>query len=152
MDDRKVQAMKRWKTPTTVKDVRALLGSANYYRWQIPHYSDNVAPLTDLTKTMSGGGCQWGPNEERAFQWIRDSFLNDVLVTQFQYGWPTVLETDASAYAYALVISQQNLHTDKIQPVVFHSGKFKDAEKRWPIRDKELYAFVNAFDEFRHFL
>ena len=36
--------------------------------------------------------------------------------------------------------------------MVFHSGKFKDAEKRWPIRDKELYAIVNVFDEFRHFL
>ena len=39
-----------------------------------------------------------------------------------------------------------------MRPVVFHSGKFKDAEKRWPIRDKELYAIVNAFEEYRHFL
>ncbi len=34
----------------------------------------------------------------------------------------------------------------------FHCGKFKDAENRWPIRDKELYAIVNAFEEYRHFL
>ena len=36
--------------------------------------------------------------------------------------------------------------------MVFYSGKFKDAEKRWSIHDKELYAIVNAFEEYRHFL
>ena len=36
--------------------------------------------------------------------------------------------------------------------MVFHSRKFKNAAKRWPIRDKELYAIVNAFEEYRHFL
>ena len=36
--------------------------------------------------------------------------------------------------------------------MVFHSGKFKDAEKRWLIRDKELYTIVNAFEDYRHFL
>ena len=69
-----------------------------------------------------------------------------------RYGWPTILESDASAYAYASVISQRNPETGEVRPVVFHSSKFKDAEKRWPIRDKELYAIVNAFNEFRHFL
>ena len=147
---RPVKAIKEWQQPQTVKDVRALLGSANYYRWLIPHYSDNVSPLTDLTRTKNnvGKGIEWGSEQEAAFQWIKDRFITDVAVTQFRSGWPTILETDAWAYAYASVISQRNPETGDVRPVVFHSGKFKDAEKRWPIRDKELYAIVNAFDEF----
>ena len=98
MDDKKVQAMKDWEVPKTVKDVRALLGSANYYRWLLPHYSDNVSPLTDLTKTKTRGGFQCGATQQSAFEWLKNHFLTDVLVTQFRHGWPTILETDTSPY------------------------------------------------------
>ena len=56
MDEKKVKAIKEWQQLQTVKDVRALLGLANYYRWLIPHYSDNVSLLTDLTRTKNKVG------------------------------------------------------------------------------------------------
>ena len=37
IDERKVKAIKEWQQPQTVEDVRALLGSANYYTT----YTDN---------------------------------------------------------------------------------------------------------------
>ena len=97
MDKKKVQAIKDCKVPRTVKDVRALLGSANYHRWLLTHDSHNVFPLTDLTKTKTGGGFQWGTTQQQALEWLKNNFITDIPITQFQHGWLTILETDASA-------------------------------------------------------
>ena len=50
MDERKVQAVIDWPTPTKVTELRSFLGLANYYRRFIKGYSKIVSPLTDLMK------------------------------------------------------------------------------------------------------
>ena len=47
---KKVAAVKEWKTPTTLKQVRGFLGLASYYRRFIPNFSELASPLTHLTK------------------------------------------------------------------------------------------------------
>jgi hypothetical protein len=46
----KVKTTKEWPIPQNVKDVRAFLGYANFYRQFIRNYSGICRPLTDLTK------------------------------------------------------------------------------------------------------
>ena len=69
MDEKKVKPIKEWQQPQTVNDVRTLLGSANYYPWLIPQYSDNGSPLSDLkcTKNKVGKVIQWGTKQETPF-------------------------------------------------------------------------------------
>ena len=50
MDERKVQAVIDWPTPTKVTKLRSFLGLANYYRRFIKGYSKIVSPLTYLLK------------------------------------------------------------------------------------------------------
>ncbi|KAL5575999.1 hypothetical protein UlMin_017698 [Ulmus minor] len=46
MDMKKVRAIQEWKTPANVKELRSLLGLANYYRRFVEEYSKTAAPLT----------------------------------------------------------------------------------------------------------
>lgn len=46
MDPEKVQAIKEWKSPTSVKAVRSFLGFANYYRLFIKDFALLAKPLT----------------------------------------------------------------------------------------------------------
>ena len=48
-DPAKVEAIKQAEAPTSVSDVRSLLGMANYVSRFIRDYADIVAPLRDLT-------------------------------------------------------------------------------------------------------
>ena len=50
MDPKKVQAIVDWEYPSNVKDVRAFLGFANFYRRFIDSFSYLAAPLVALTK------------------------------------------------------------------------------------------------------
>ena len=46
----KLNVVREWETPTSVKDIRSFWGFANYYRRFVPGYASIAAPLTMLTK------------------------------------------------------------------------------------------------------
>ncbi len=47
-DPEKVEAVKSWKTPGTVKELRSFLGFCSYYRKFIEGFSKIAGPLHDL--------------------------------------------------------------------------------------------------------
>ncbi len=55
VDPAKAEAMEKWPTPINVKDVRAFLGLASYYRRYIPGFSTVAAPMTNLTRQVTSG-------------------------------------------------------------------------------------------------
>ena len=64
---------------------------------------------------------------------------------------PIMVETDASDYALAAVLSNctpdGNYHL-----VAFHSRTFNDAEMNYDVHDKELTAIYHAFKRWQHYL
>jgi Reverse transcriptase (RNA-dependent DNA polymerase) len=50
MDAVKLEGIRDWPVPTTLKQTRSLLGFGNFYRKFIFHYSELARPLNDLTK------------------------------------------------------------------------------------------------------
>ncbi len=50
VDPAKTEAVEKWPTTVNVKDVRAFLGLASYYRRYIPGFSMVAAPMTNLTQ------------------------------------------------------------------------------------------------------
>ncbi len=65
VDPMKTAAVQDWPTPRTVKDVRAFLGLASYYRHYIPNFASVAAPLTGLTK--KDAKLIWGDDCKQAF-------------------------------------------------------------------------------------
>ena len=50
----KLEAAKSFQMPNSVKKIREFVGLANYFRFLIPHFSENATQLTKLTKSNSG--------------------------------------------------------------------------------------------------
>jgi len=44
----KIKVVKKWKTPTKIKEVESFLGFANFYRIFIQNFSHTVKPLNKL--------------------------------------------------------------------------------------------------------
>jgi hypothetical protein len=68
-----------------------------------------------------------------------------------------LVETDASGFAIAAIISQQVADSEDSSkshwhPVAFFSRKMTDVESRYETHDGELLAIVMAFRHWRHYL
>jgi hypothetical protein len=104
MDPAKVAAIQEWGVPRTLKDVQAFLGFANFYRRFVYGFSDLAKPLTHLTR---GEPKDFRMTSEAiaAFEKLKLAFCSDAVLAHFDPDLPCVLETDASDYVYAAVLS-----------------------------------------------
>ncbi|KAH0610200.1 uncharacterized protein H6S33_011727 [Morchella sextelata] len=149
MDPEKVIDVLEWTTPTNLRDVQVFLGFANFYRRFILGYSKIVAPLTALTK--KNVKFEWTDEREEAFQTLKKMFTTAPILAHFNPDRKIVIETDASDYVSAGILSQRD-NEGILHPVAFFSKKHSPAECNYEIYDKELLAIIRCFEEWRHHL
>lgn len=53
MEDKRIEAVKAWPEPKSVRDIQVFLGFANFYRRFIQGFSRIAAPLNSMLKTTS---------------------------------------------------------------------------------------------------
>lgn len=146
VDPKKVEAIRAWEAPKTVKDVRSFLGFANFYRAFIPHFADLSAPLTRLTgKDVV---FKWDDDCQNAFVELKELFITAPILAHFEEGRETVVETDASGWATGAVLSQVQ-DDGVLRPCAYLSQKMNPAEANYEIHDKELLAIIRALKEWR---
>jgi hypothetical protein len=145
----KVQVIRDWPEPRKVKDVQSFLGFANFYRRFIHNFSDITIPLTRLTRKSAA--FVFGDRERSAFEALKEAFCTAPVLTHWVPDRPITIETDASDYALAAILSI-TLDSGEIHPVAFHSRSFNSTEMNYDTHDKELYAIFEAFRIWRHYL
>jgi hypothetical protein len=146
MDPAKVNTILEWQPPKSVKDIQIFLGFANFYRRFIKNYSKITAPLTKLLRKESK--FTWNDAAQDSFDSLKKSFTTAPILTHFDPERNIVLETDASDFALAGIISHPAGH-GRLQPIAFYSRKFNDAELNYEIYDKELLAIIACLKEWR---
>ena len=149
MSERKIEAIRNWPEPKTVKNIQEFLGFANFYRRFIEGFSKIAHPLTAQTK--KGLTFDWTPQCQKAFDTLKQRFIEAPILKHFRSSLPTEVETDASDFALGAIMSQQQ-PTTVLHPIAFHSRKFKSAELNYDIHDKEMLAIVEAFKLWEHML
>ena len=149
MDPVKVKIIQDWPEPQKVKDVQSFLGFANFYRCYIHNYSNIVVPLTCLIQKNT----PWNFSDKcrLAFSLLKNAFTSALVLTHWCPKLPLIVETDASEYALAAILSIQEASGD-IHPIAFHSRTFSDSELNYDIHDKELLAIFDAFKLWQHYL
>ncbi|GKA26248.1 putative reverse transcriptase domain-containing protein [Tanacetum coccineum] len=74
VDPSKIEAVKNWKAPRTLTEVRSFLGLAGYYHRFIKNFSKIAKSLTILTQKCKI--FDWGEEQELAFQTLKDKLCN----------------------------------------------------------------------------
>ena len=143
MDPAKVACIQEWPQPRSVTDIQRFLGFCNFYRRFIAAFSRIASPLTALTQ--KDHPFAWTPECESAFQQLKRAFQDGTMLTHFDPTRKTVLETDASDFVTAAILSQYD-NNQVLRPVAFMSKKMNPAQCNYEIYDKELLAIVDAFE------
>ena len=151
MEPEKIETIKNWPIPSRKKQVQSFLGFANYYRNFIAGYSEKARPLTRLTEEVP---FIWEKEQNDSFNELIQAFINEPILRQFDRSLPTIMETDASNQAIAGILSQYHVENEVkiLHPVEYHSRTLSTSQRNWPIHDKELFAIVDCFQQWRHWL
>lgn len=152
MDTKKMSAVMDWTCPKHFKDLQAFLGFANFYRRFIRNFSKLAAPLTVLSKKEPGTKEHipfvWTTAHQFAFDTLKTAFTSAPVLMHFNPEKSIIVETDASDYVSAGVLSQKD-DQGILHPVAFFSKKHSPAECNYEIYDKELLAIIRSFEEWR---
>ncbi|XP_042611952.1 uncharacterized mitochondrial protein AtMg00860-like [Cyprinus carpio] len=106
MDEGKVNAVRDWPIPTTIKELQRFLGFANFYRRFIQNYSAITSPLTSLLRNKPKL-LSWTPAATEAFNSLKKAFTTAPLLVHPDPNRPFVVEVDASTTGVGAVLSQQ---------------------------------------------
>ena len=90
----KVKAVRDSKRPETKEAVKSFLGMVGYLSKFIDRYSSITAPLRKLTERKVK--FEWGPEEEAAFNKLKDSITNEKTMIYFNPKRPIVVRVEAS--------------------------------------------------------
>ena len=106
----KVDAVKTFPQPRTVKEQRRFLGLVNYYQRFLKAVSQTLAPLTDLlTKgKVKAKRLTWNNEAANAFETIKLQIVDETMLSFPVCDAETLLTVDSSGSSVGAVLSQVN--------------------------------------------
>ena len=149
MDLVKVSMIQSWPEPRNICKVQSFLGFANFYQCFISHYAEFTQPLTNLCRKNTPW--QFGESESAAFHHLKMAFRLAPVLYHWALDLPMTVETDASDYAIAGILSITTLDLE-ICPIAFHSQSLHDAERNYDTHNKELLAVFDCYKAWQHYL
>ena len=125
--EEKIDAINRIVPPTTKKQVRSFIGTMNFYRRFIPHFSEIALPLTDLTTKDKSNKVKWLQDHQKAFDKLKQCITQYPVLRSPNFDKVFYLQTDASDRGIGAVLLQEDCGIR--HPVMYISKKLSSAEE-----------------------
>lgn len=135
--------------PKDIHELRAFNGLVNNYSKFIPNYAHIMSPLYSLLKKESK--FEWSNQCQKAFERMKLEVTSDQVLVHFNPKLPIILESDASQYAIAGVLSHRFSDGSK-KPIAFISRALSKSEKNYSVIDKEALAIIFSVIKLRQYL
>lgn len=153
---KKIEAIKNFPEPKTIKDIRSFLGLSGYYRRFIRDYAKLAKPLTSLLRGEGGHTSKSTSNKtpinfnedaKSAFKKIKNTLISeDIILTYPDFNKEFHLTTDASKYALGAVLEQEG------KPITFISRTLSKTEENYATNEREMLAIIWALKALRNYL
>ena len=123
MEQEKIKTVKKWKTPTRLKDIKSFLGFANFYRRFIHNFSHTARPLNKLKGKKEW---KWEEEHQRAFEELKEKITSQLVLSLPRREGKFRVETDVSGHAIGGVLFQEQ--DGKWKPIAFLSRTMQPAK------------------------
>ena len=148
--DSKIEAIKKWKAPTDIHELRSFLGAIGYYRTFIDKYAQTTAPLCKLLR--KGIKYQWKEDQEESFILLKEKLMNAPILMFPSFSKEFIIRTDASYDGLGGVLLQVNEETNKEHPIHYVSRTLSKHEKNYGITDLEGAALFYCLTKFKPYI
>ena len=136
MDERKVQVILDWPSPSKVAELRSFLGLANYYKKFVQRYSKKVAHLIDLL--IQDKKWVWTNACQEVFEKLKAAVSSEPVLCLPDFELPLEVHTNAFDKAIGGVLVQEK------NPIAYKSGKLNDAEQKCSAHEKEMIVVIHC--------
>ena len=150
----KIKTISELERPNTVRTVRRLLGSLNFYSSFIPNMQHVMIPISNLLKGKGDlDQVVWTREAENA--WLHMKLL---ISQKLQLSLPDYnlnkfhLITDASPVSVASALMQRSEEGEVWKELDFDSKKLNPVQQRWAQVELELFAIINGLKHNRDML
>ena len=150
MEQVKVDAIRNWQPPCTVRVVQEFIGFCNFYQRFIKNFTEVAQPLHNLTKLNAKW--EWGPRQQHAFETLKEVICTAPILIHTDPDEKFRVETDTSNYVYGVILSQKDKVDTKQHPVAFFLKSMTLAERNYGILDKEGLVIIKALQHWCHWL
>ena len=147
-DPEKVKAVKEWPVPASIRDVRAFLELAGYYRRFIANFASIARPLHAMTD--KGKKFSWTSEANESFQKLKEALTSSPILVMPTDSDELVLDTDASDGSIGCVLSQRQAGHEKV--IAYASRCLDRREVNYCVTRKELLAIVYSLRYFKQYL
>ena len=145
----RVKAIVEAPTPQNQSDVRSFLESVQFCAKFIPNFATISSPLWDLTSKYVKW--QWGAEDSKAFQEIKDLLTRAPVMAYHRQGATTRLTTDASCWSWSDP-SGAKTRRRTYRPIYYASWKLTKVEARYYQFEREALAVRWACEKFYLYL
>uniref|UniRef100_A0A7G3ANC8 RNA-directed DNA polymerase n=1 Tax=Lutzomyia longipalpis TaxID=7200 RepID=A0A7G3ANC8_LUTLO len=146
----KIEAIQNYPKPSTVKEVRQLLGMCGWNRRFIKDYAKIMAPISNLLKGKPNR-IVWTSEAERAFEEIKRALGSAPILRNPKYDRVFHVCTDASDVGIGAQLTQRDDNGDEYT-VTYISQKLSETQKKWSIGERECLSVIVALNKWRHYL
>ena len=155
----RIKAIHDLPTPKSIRDLRSVLGMANFVRRFVKDYSDLTAPLVELTRKSfvirTSFKKAWDPAQYAACQKLKDA-LSEAPVLRFpDFSRDFVVHTDASEQGVVAFLAQPskgNTDGKELDIVAYYSKRCSRGQSHYSPTTKECLAVVWALTHWRPYL
>lgn len=148
VDPDKVKAMLDLPTPSSVGEVRRVVGTFSWYRRFVPDFSSIIAPITALLRKNIK--FVWTEECNKSFRHLKECLVSAPILSCPDYTKPFVVQTDASGYGIAAVLTQPNPDGDKV--IAYLSRSLTKQERNFSVTQRECLAVLWAVEKLRPYL
>lgn len=148
-DPRKIEAVKKYPTPTNKEESHRFVSFANYYRKFIKNFSLIAKPLNNLNKKSSE--FVWSEDCEKSFLTLKEKLMNPPILAYPDFTKSFIVTVDASKVGCGAVLSQINEDGHDL-PVSFASKTWSKADSVKSTPVQECMAIHFALTQFRPYV
>ncbi|KAI5746665.1 hypothetical protein M8J77_006124 [Diaphorina citri] len=148
IDPDKIKPVLEYPTPTSVKQLRRIIGMVAWYKKFIPNLSKQLNPLTKLLK--KGQKWFWTEAQQKALDDLKTVLTTPPVLSRPDWSKEFRIETDASLVGLGAVLIQTIDDVDRV--IEYASRSLTKAEKNYSVTELELLAVIFAIKRFRPYI